>query len=260
MATIGYFTDLHYGPHAPATYSPEPTRYYTDGLQKLGAIVAQMNSFNVDAVVCGGDLIDADSATDYEDRLADTEAALSELTMPWYWCLGNHDCDWKPTSYLLANSAGFQSGGTLYHKFNLGSLHFYILDANYYSDDDADHYEEYKLVHGSDGSYYYNVYVNPAQRTWLQSELGALGESDRAFVFVHESMTTLAGPPSVRLIDNSAALHTIFTNTGDKVDATFCGHWHLNGNADDNGVPNYQMFASTHYEYPAITYAIITIT
>jgi len=267
---FGLLADCHYA-DAPTAGS----RFYRDSLPKLDEAVGVMNAERVDFLVELGDFKDqAAPAVETETLgfLRAIEGRLRRFEGPTYHVLGNHDADSISKGQFLANVVNTGIGaGRSYYSFDVGGVHFVVLDANYRTDGaDYDH-----------GRFdWRDANVPPSQLQWLQEDLGgARGIGDVAMQHGHacpgrsewDAHATVrtglacdpaAGRPTIvfihQLLDgegdyyvkNAADVRAILEASG-RVLAVFQGHHHQGGYSHINGIHYCTLNAVVEGPHPA---------
>lgn len=223
---FGIVADCHY-----ADADTAGSRYYRRSLDKLTECVELMNAQKVDFLIELGDFKDQDNPA-VEQRtishLRAVEEVLQEFTGPTYHVLGNHDEDSISKEQFLDNveNTGINPAKS-YYSFDLGGVHFVVLDANYKADGtDYDH-----------GNFNWtDANIPPAELDWLEQELAdARGD---AVVFIHQ---LLDGTGSV-YVNNAADVRRILEESG-KVLAVFQGHHHSGSCSRIEGIHYYTLKA-----------------
>jgi hypothetical protein len=169
-----------------------------------GAIIAEIQRLKPDFVMGVGDMIEGYSGDmdAVESEWKEYKHLLEHFTMPVYQIPGNHDI-WDQQSLELYK----RYIGDPYYSFDVGDIHFLILDTSRWDSSTA-------LPH--------------EQIDWIKDDLGQHRDAAYTFAFLHKPYwieTTAAGRPD--------PLHTIFVEYG--VDAVFTGHYHtyFSGKFDD---------------------------
>ncbi|MCX5645154.1 MAG: metallophosphoesterase family protein [Phycisphaerae bacterium] len=206
---FGIVTDCHY-----ADADPVGTRFYRESLGKLAQCVDRMNAERVDFLIELGDLKDQNRPAVEEKTLVhlqNIEAVLQRFKGRRYHVLGNHDMDSISKRQFLSHveNTGIDVGRS-YYSFDVGGLHFIVLDANYRPDgNDYDH-----------GNFdWTNANIPARELDWLQRDLAARGGG--AVVFVHQRLDGV-GPVFVK---NASQVRQIL-QASNRVLAVFQGHDH----------------------------------
>lgn len=211
---VGLVTDLHYADKPPAG-----TRHYRESLAKLAEAAERFGKDGPAFVVELGDLIDAADSVETEQtylrRVNKEFAAISEAR---HYVLGNHCVDMLTKAEFLGGVGREKS----YYSFDVGGVHFVVLDACYRGDG---------TPYGRKNSKWNDANVPAAELDWLKEDLKATG--GRVVVFVHQRLD-VANDYGVK---NAPAVRQVLEGSG-KVLAVFQGHSHRN---------DYREVAGVHY-------------
>lgn len=236
LVRFGLASDIHY-----ADRDTIDTRYYRHGIQKLNVAVPQWQAEHVAFCIVNGDAIDHYGSTVTQATTDLTAVKTAFGSIESHFVLGNHEQD-KLTKAQVFAITGQSSG---YYSFDRGGVHFVILDANYRSDSDTDHY--------APGNYAWNVnFIPPAQRSWLSADLAAT--TIPVVIFCHYRLDD-AGDYSV---NNRAAVRSIIEASG-KVRAVIQGHNHLNALNRINGVSYLTLDAMTDNQFPSSAFSTVSV-
>jgi hypothetical protein len=169
-----------------------------------GAIIDEVQRLRPDFVMGVGDMIegysgDLDAVTGEWEEYS---KLLSGLTMPVHLVAGNHDIWDDPSLELYRKYVGDP-----YYSFDVGDVHFLVLDTSRWDSSSA---------------------LPTEQIDWLKGDLEEHRDAAHTLAFFHKPYwieTTAAGRPD--------PLHSIFVDYG--VDAVFTGHYHVyfSGEFDD---------------------------
>ena len=171
---------------------------------------------------------DSGSASATLAKLDEIEAAFAAFSGGHYHVMGNHDTDvlTKDEFFAHVSNTGFAAAQG-YYSFVRGGVKFIVLDANFNSDSDTDHF--------SRGNWTCSVaYIPPAERAWLEAELAAA--TGPVVVFCHQR---LDGTGSY-FVKNAAEVRRIIEKSC-KVIGVFAGHEHAGGRNCMNGVSYYTL-------------------
>ena len=237
--TFGFFTDLHVSTRAPAG-----TRHYDDALEKAEAFLSTVEQSSARFLVMGGDYIDhvGMSRAEAQADLRRIEEVMRDAALPRYHVLGNHCLDQLTKEELrevLPGEVGFFS-------WDLGGVHFVVLDACYTADRDDAHYARGEFD-------YRDTWVGPAQRAWLRDDLAAA--TGPVVVFAHQRLSG-AGE---QFVNNAAEVRTIMERAGNVV-AVFTGHSHVNDLRVISGIPYFAMMAAVEQPFPAMAHALVQVS
>lgn len=226
LVRFGVVTDVHYADKATSG-----TVDYRGALAKLQAAVATLDGRGVDFIIELGDFKDnSGSVAATLAKLDEAEAAFTAFSGAHYHVVGNHDTDvlTKDEFFAHISNTGFASASG-YYSFVRGGVTFIVLDANYNSDSDDDHY--------SRGNWSATKsYIPPVERSWIKATLAAA--SGPAVVFCHQRLDAAGSNP----VGNAAAVRSIIENSR-KVVGVFAGHEHEGGRSNVNGVSYYTLRA-----------------
>ncbi|MHC4678993.1 MAG: metallophosphoesterase [Planctomycetota bacterium] len=223
---FGIVTDCHY-----ADADPAGTRFYRQSLDKLTECVALMNAEKVDFLIELGDFKDQDKVPAEQKTCSYLEAVeqvFQDFEGPTYHVLGNHDMDSISKKQFLARveNTGIDSSRS-YYSFDLNSLRFVVLDANYSSDGtDYDH-----------GNFdWTDANIPSGELAWLERLLAEA--PGFVIVFIHQ---LLDGTGSV-YVNNASEIRQILQASG-KVRAVFQGHHHPGRYSNMAGIHYYSLKA-----------------
>jgi len=248
---IGIITDVHSHNVDSPPFGAENKRM-TNFAERLGVFASAMTAWEADAVIELGDLVNGTfvfgaAASDDESIPGILEEAVLALTGfegPIHYVLGNHDLYSLSKDEFLAAVDREET----YYSFDLGGVHFVILDAEFRSTGEAyDHV--YFLVEG---------YIPPEELEWLQADLAAT--TLPTIVCVHQPLDsdfeTLAGGPPVA---NHLAVRQVLEDS-EQVVAVFQGHDHANVYNQIEGI-HYVTFAAMvdHLDPTPPTWAQVTL-
>ena len=242
---FGIVTDSHYADRNPSS------RYYRDSIIKLTDTVNTMNAQKVTFLVEIGDFKDQDNTpveANTIEYLQIIEDVFQQFDGPIYHVLGNHDMDSISKSQFMAHvdNTGIEPADNTYYSFDVNGIHFIVLDANYNSTSDDDHYDH--------GNFNWTVCNIPTgEMAWFQQDLA--DTDGPVIVFVHQR-TDGAGS---HFITNATEVRSVLERSG-KVIAVFQGHDHAGAYSNINGIHYYTLKATVEGPYPANnSYAIIEV-
>jgi len=209
---FGILTDSHF-----ADRDHLGSRYYRDSLKKLSECVDLMNEQKVDFLIELGDFKDQGNPPDGAETLRFLDLIEKEFSLfrgRRFHVLGNHDHDSISKGEFLERitNTGFTKAAA-YYSFNVNSVHFIVLDANY-----------------STGGIPYNrgkfdwtdAYVPERQLSWLRKDL--IMNNLPTVVFLHHRLDA-SGENSIYGPGNAAEIRKILEDSG-KVIIVFQGHEH----------------------------------
>jgi UDP-2,3-diacylglucosamine pyrophosphatase LpxH len=201
------------------------SRCYRGSPAKMDSAIAFYNRVSPAFLLILGDYVDG-----YATSVADSIATMRDLdTMnartgkfqgDIYLVLGNHE----HTSLNKANvhSKSVSKIKQNYYSFDVGPIHFIVLDGNYKADG-----TDYTR---SNGWVWTDTWIHEAQRNWLIADLQAAGQKP-TIVSIHQNLHN-ADDYSV---ENSPAIRTILETNGN-VTHVFQGHRHEGSYARVNGI------------------------
>ena len=220
-AKFGIVTDTHY-----ADIDTVGTRFYRHSLDKLAECVELMNAKKVDFLIELGDFKDQNNPPVEQKTLSyllTVEKVFQQFNGPTYHVLGNHDEDSISKSQLLANIKNTNIDSPCsYYSFDLKTLHFVILDANYTTDGSNYNHGNFDWTDAN---------IAPDELDWLKHDLAAA--RGPVIVFIHQPLDG-AGQYYVK---NAADVRQVLQESG-KVLAVFQGHYHQG---------SYSLIESIHY-------------
>jgi len=262
--SFGFISDLHYAIRDPTT------RYYSDSVEKARAAVNYFNNWNqreiprLDFVLVNGDFKDL-NMEDQDPReraifyLTEIEKELRAYNGDIYHTLGNHDIDLLTKQEFLdrVTNSGIPPEQGRYYSFNHGSVHYVVLDANFYPDGKDHSFTE------TDPSYQWNnCYISSQELTWLKNDLEN-SRNQNVIVFVHQRIDeSIPGTDQDDHTVKNAWQARELLEAHQGVLAVFQGHQHdaYGSPASKNGIYYYTIKASVEGPYPENnSYAIINI-
>lgn len=215
LVRVGILTDLH-----SADKPEKGTRYYRETSEKLREAVGLFNAEQPDFVIELGDLIDrADTVEQELEWLAAIEKVYAEVMVPRHYVLGNHCVDTLTKAEFAAHTGASKMP---HYSFDVGGVHFVVLDACYRSDGEP---------YGRKNSDWQDANIPSAELSWLEADLAK--SVSPVIVFAHQRLDE-AGKHGVR---NSGAVRELLEKHGRTL-AVFQGHSHKN---------EYQQIRGIHY-------------
>ncbi|MBU2915724.1 metallophosphoesterase family protein [Reichenbachiella agariperforans] len=232
---FGMVTDSHY-----ADREVSGTRYYRESMRKMKEFVSTMNHEAVDFVVHLGDFKDEDPKKHSEDTLhylKRIESEYAQFQGPRYHCVGNHDVDSITKSQFLSQieNTGINPKSS-YYSFDLGGVHFVVLDANYHADG-RDHFY-------AEGANWQDTNIPQSQLRWLETDLnrGTLP----IIVFCHHPLYEYYSGDHKYHVNNYQEVQQLMETSG-KVMAVFHGHVHREGHQQINGIHYFTQLGMVDY-------------
>jgi 3',5'-cyclic AMP phosphodiesterase CpdA len=211
---VGVFTDTHY-----SHQTDDGQRFFRSSLARTEKLVQCFQKEQVDFTVCLGDLIDYQEGEDTRSRLNEILAVWGKAPGPKYLCLGNHDLSALPKEELLqvlnlpARPGGGTGGGG---SFDLGGVHFVMLDTNY---------DAQGRAYTAQTMRWDFCYLDQAQIDWLDRDLKQ-GEGP-VIVFSHANLDPrfANGKLDPHVIKNHEKVHAVLESCG-RVPLVLQGHYH----------------------------------
>ncbi len=205
---LGLLTDVHY-----ADKKAGGSRHYRDSLAKGKEAAAFFRQRKPAAVICLGDLIDAAPSVAVELGYLKTIAGvLDKAAVPRYHVLGNH------CVATLTKEEFFAYGGSVnqkgHHSFDLGGVHFVILDACFTAQMEP---------YGRNNFVWHDSNLPPAQIGWLEEDLKRT--KFPVVVMIHQRLDL--DRPNKYAVKQSDKVREILEKSG-KVRLVLQGHSHKN--------------------------------
>jgi hypothetical protein len=167
-------------------------------------------------------------------------AEMKKVNCRMFNVMGNHDNDPYITGDIGAEAPFREIIGPTYYSFNLGSVHYVVLDNVQYINTGASE--------GVVGERNYNDVVSSAQTGWLTKDLAAITDkSTPVVIFMH---TPLYGNPSLDaggnqvsniVLNNGSTLLSIVDDFSEVHVVT--GHTHINYTVESGGVTEHNTAA-----------------
>jgi len=246
---IALFTDAH----VHDIDSPNEGKVMTNYAERLAAFVNASNAWPADIAIELGDLVNGafvvgpgyGDPTRIPSILELGLASLEGLEAPMHFVLGNHDLyDLSKTEFLTA--VGQEEA---YYSFDLGGVHFVILNAEFNDPDESDYDHVFMRV---------KCRIPIGELEWLRNDL--VGTELPTIVCIHQPIDAefdpnAGGPPVV----NNEEVRQILNDSGDII-AVFQGHDHTNVYNEIDGI-HYVTFAAMvdHTEQGPATWAQISL-
>lgn len=212
------FTDLHYD-HIP------------DGARRLKFVIDSAKKDHVDFVIELGDLC----YPIRENRIIFEK--LSQLGVPVYYVMGNHDSD----AYTKEEVIKFWGINQSYYSFLVGNVKFIVLDSCFIKTEDG--YESY-FKRNYDKTTDAYPFIPPNEMAWLKNELA--DEDKYYLIFSHHS---LANDYMKRGIFNREEVRKILEERNRKSrQVLLCMNGHDHGDAlyEINGIHYYTLNAMSY--------------
>ncbi len=229
---------LSFGVIADVQYADQDAlrkRHYREALARLQDCVADLNTRDLAFTIQVGDIIDRRAES--FDRVL---PVYSQLAMPKYHVLGNHDFP-LPRAEVLAKLGMDRP----YYAFSHSGWRFIVLDAQDiclhggWADDSDNHRRAEDMLQQLEAqerpnAVGWNGAIGEEQKEWLAATLRDASErGERAIVFGHMPILPAACNP-VNLLWNHEEILGILQSS-DACVAYFCGHDHPGGYAEQSG-------------------------
>ncbi|WP_295939568.1 calcineurin-like phosphoesterase C-terminal domain-containing protein [uncultured Alistipes sp.] len=213
-------------------YNPvynDTDQYRNDFRADINAFVAA-NSGKAVYAICLGDLTwDIywyDKGTMY--TLENYREEISNFPVSYFQVIGNHDYDMNFTDDFQAAGAYRRIIGPTYYSFNLGDVHYVVLDNMYY-------------INSNDRNH--DTYVDAEQLAWLKKDLSYVDKQKPVFVCMHCPAYDISS-----VSDGVPNVITNFTNSQHTKDLGDCfkdfanvhylnGHTHINRAVANEDMP-----------------------
>jgi hypothetical protein len=164
----------------------------------------------------------------YENSFALPESykQMLQLSAPTFHCMGNHDNDPYCADDWLAEKAWLRVCGPVYYSFNLGKVHYIVMDNIQYLNAGGSN--------GTIGERNYNKVVINEELEWLKKDLALISDKSQPVVVgMHAPLydyPTLSGESQVDAYDMSGASSFISCFNGFGNVQILTGHTHVNYN------------------------------
>lgn len=194
-------------------------KHYADSLLKMEEFVKTVNDLNCAFAVHLGDFKDEDLVPDPAatlDYLQRMEEEFSNFKGKRFHCIGNHDLDSITKKQFLHHieNSGIDTGNS-YYSFELGSVKFIVLDANFNSEGEDHFFQE--------GGNWEEPFLPEGELKWLEEELENSPHS--CFVFCHHPLFAYVKNGHHYHVTNYLEVRRVLEESG-KVIAVFNGHMH----------------------------------
>ncbi|MHB9054940.1 MAG: calcineurin-like phosphoesterase C-terminal domain-containing protein [Paludibacteraceae bacterium] len=185
-------------------------------LQDMKKLITDKSTIQpIYAIACGDIVFDKLNFFDNYKKL------ISQLGIPFYQSIGNHDMDYNNRSNELSTASYGNAFGPSHYSFNIGKIHYIILDDVFY----------YGFT------YRYLGYIDEKQLSWLEKDLQFVPKGSTVIVTLHiptiynetekaDYTTTISNS-----VMNNKALYKIFDSYNLHI---FAGHSHKQWNTQVN--------------------------
>ncbi|MFA4866935.1 MAG: calcineurin-like phosphoesterase family protein [Pedobacter sp.] len=161
--------------------------------------------------------------------LSDYLTQMNKINAPVFNVIGNHDNDPYVAGDLLSEGAYRKIIGPTYYSFNLGKIHYVVLDNVEYINADG--------MFEKEGARDYKGKIISSQMEWLKKDLAMIEDKSTPIIVgmhiqLNNNPTLSAGKPvSTLRLDNSAEFKAAFTEFSNVNVLT--GHTHINYAVDN---------------------------
>lgn len=169
---------------------------------------AVIDALGKDALVHG--ICVGDIAWDYLEYFEHYNKAVSQMGIPFFQALGNHDMNFREGGDETSDRTFKEFFGPTYYSFNRGKAHYVVLDDVRYLGTERE----------------YDGYISEEQLTWLAKDLSFVNKNDLLIISLHI--------PVHNSVKNNEAFYKVldgFTNVH-----VMSGHTHFNANKQTNNV------------------------
>jgi hypothetical protein len=149
---------------------------------------------------------------------------MSAVGLPQYYVHGNHDYDFDAGTDEHSADSWRRLYGPNYYSFDIGQVHFVVLDNVVYPCTEADVAEDDRAACGDPDDPTYNGRVTDRQMAWLENDL-ALVPEDKLIVLMHHIpfVSFIDSNTGRHQTDNAAEIHRLI---GDRPALSLSGHTH----------------------------------
>ena len=167
-------------------------------------------------IALGDQLWDEFSSTTYNNIKSKFNTLTNKAgkTVPFFYCIGNHDHDNNGTSDYTSENAFVNNFGPTNYSFDMGNAHIIVMDNVIYTGSGS-------------GTISYNTGFTQAQIEWLNADIAKVtGKSNKIVVLcVHVALSKSSGGDAGTQNAVMGALKNNFKNVH-----VFSGHDHVNNN------------------------------
>ncbi len=166
---------------------------------------------------------------------------IEKIHAPMFNCMGNHDNDPYCADDFLAENVWRNEMGPTYYSFNLGDVHYVVLDNIRYTNKGGSQ--------GQLGDREYDKIVTAEQYAWLKKDLETVSKSTPIVVCMHAPYFDKA-----KLYNNSQTPRTRYALDDEKTLSTYLsgfskvtilsGHAHLNSVTAENNIREFNIGGS----------------
>jgi 3',5'-cyclic AMP phosphodiesterase CpdA len=174
-----------------------------------------------------------DIVWDKLELFADYDKAVSQMDIPFFQCLGNHDMDYRKGGDETSDDTFQNTYGPTYYSFNRGQVHYVVMDNVRYLGKERD----------------YDGYIQQNQLDWLQKDLSFVPKDKLIVLCVHipvhkgtknkEALYSLLKDRTVHIMSGHTHynLNVIKGNVYEHNHGTVCGAW-WTGPICEDGTPS----------------------
>ena len=222
-------------------------RCYRDTLAKLTTAVPVINASRPAFLVILGDYIDGYTSADRQRALEDltrANAGIAAFEGDVHMVLGNHDVASLNKDEWLANTPGKVK--RTFYSFDVGAIHFVVLDGNYTADG-KDYGREEPWI-------WTDTWIQSAQKAWLIDDLNRAGDMPTV-VFIHQNIQD----HTAYSLKNSSEIRQILQTHGN-VTHVLQGHRHTGQYSQISGIHYLTLPAMVNCPPEGNNYAVATIS
>ena len=179
-------------------------QYRNDFLTDIKSFTSKHSESRIYAICLGDltwDIYWYDTGTLF--TLDNYRTTVSGFPVPYFSVIGNHDYDMKYSDDFAAEAAFRKVIGPTYYSFNLGDVHYVVLDDIVY------------VNNGGDRSH--NTLVDDEQLSWLKKDLSYVDKNKPLFVCMHCSAYGIRS-----VYDNKVSVEPNFTSATDVTNLSNC--------------------------------------
>ena len=198
-------------------YSNTEVGYVRDSLGKELANVGNDAEF----LIVEGDVVGDD--LDLYPRFKEIMSLSNALQ---YWVPGNHDLNFKANNDKYSFDTYKREWGPTYYSFNIGKVHFVVLDdVRYPCTPDKDNVDgKHEFCDDPEGNPTYNGVINDEQMQWLMNDLSLTPKDYLIVLNLHIPIVSFVDKEATKhQVDNAQALYDLIA---DRKAVALSGHTH----------------------------------
>lgn len=196
----------------PQPYSNREMGYVRD---TAGVMLAERDNSNTECLIFEGDIMGDDLSL-----YPRFKRIIAAGGVPQYFVAGNHDLDWDAQSDADSLDTFRREWGPEYYSFDIGHVHFVVLDNVRYPCNGIDPHPFCDLS----AKPAYNGVISQRQLAWLKNDLAHVPEDKLIVLNAHIPFASFSGAGSQKSqTDNLDALYDII---GDRPALGLAGHTH----------------------------------